>query len=488
MSREMANNHASEARINLLNKVAQEAFDQEFGMHAPFPDSNQIPSLSDTVLTSCIKAPKEHVKQALELTEQMMFTADYFPVSNPRKFHTEISRTIIKHIPLLDRYFTHRDTKEYVTNICRHSYRFGETGTHIDSLVEKYFPFVVREFFTGNNGYGELLSQYLRQDSDRIYEILETDRRQSYEPGTWKPDVSILRGHVDARSGEKITLEMMKHTLYRYNLYSELYYRWANYEDLRDVDANIETIISLMEDTPDVTHWIYENRGIELLGRYEDDILTLLYELRSYKAHDCTIVYASSKRDTHVIGDSARYTINSLHRQTNRFKNQGWSIKLELIEFDDPATLSATIRSLADECKQMIVVYDDHGDRLHFSTSSQFPVQKDRAHILNPYYEISQKPDLLCVMNSCSTGKRGGIAQALSKTGVVVLAPEEDCLLLDLLLHVTDQGFVAIPNYSHAPIPGSAVRAVHYENGKEQRRAYAIDFPATGIIYMQTIE
>ena len=99
--------------------------------------------------------------------------------------------------------------------------------------------------------------------------------------------------------------------------------------------------------------------------------------------------------------------------------------------------------------------------------------------MLHPFYEKHAKhmPEVTCVLNSCSTGKRGGIAQTLSRTGISVFAPDDVCHLTELNLRNRDGKFFVSPTYSHD------ARTVHYLNGKEMFRKSAKEMPKTGLIY-----
>jgi hypothetical protein len=276
-----------------------------------------------------------------------------------------------------------------------------------------------------------------------------------------------------------LTYAVATHTLYKFHAYSDFFHIWYHAGQIEDVEDNIETLSWLMQRDPDVVHWLSKQRNILQIGRYFSSDLLKLYAERTYTATDCTIVYAASSDNAALQSDSATGNVSSLIQSAKEYRKQGWSIKTELLEFNDPEILRKKIRDISRKSRQVIIVYDDHGTRTEFNSSSDSPIAKDQAFVLNPFFEHrgNRSPDVICVFNSCSTGKRGGIAQNLSRTGITVFAPDKPCHLEKLNIHMQNTSFFVAPTYS------DTAHTVQYHMGSEVFRKTALEMPPSGVIY-----
>jgi len=457
-----------------------EKFNEKGVIGMPFKKRDEIPGLIVELFDSCEKASKEHNARALYYVDNILYTSFRYPGTNPGKIQQTILKNVMQRIDFIERHLKFASTEFQSAELINSLYSYGRSYAEVlDACVQRHIPRFTKRFFTGDSTSGEVLSQYISGNPERIYEILEEDKKISYRNAAWNPEFKTLRSHVNDEYHMMLTYAVATHTLYKFHAYSDFFHIWYHAGQIEDVEDNIETLSWLMQRDPDVVHWLSKQRNILQIGRYFSSDLLKLYADRKYTATDCTIVYAVSSDNAELQSDSATGNASSLIHSAMEYRKKGWSIKTELLEFNDPEILRKKIRDISLKSRQVIIVYDDHGTRTEFNSSSDSPINKDQAYLLNPFYDgdDTDKPEVTCVFNSCSTGKRGGIAQTLSRNSIKIYAPDNNCYLDSLNLHIQNGKFSVAPTYSHG------AHTVYYETGKEVFRKTAKEMPPSGIIY-----
>lgn len=445
------------------------------------PSRDEIPELISDLFSSCYGAPKEYISQAIDIASSILASSYRYPGPRATEFLEKLNTATVAYLDLFEKHLNTHSMHHQIPKILSLLYD-QDLSDVMDPFVERNMDVIVKHSFRNRSNFTKLLSQYVSSDINRLYEVLARDSHIHYTDKTWEPNFEDFREHLPKNYHWEATRAFASHTLYKYGLYSEFFSLWYHGNDIEEIEENLSTLIALMNTDPKIAPWLIRQRGIKRLGRYHTSDLVNMYKERDMKASDCTIVVASSVDDPRIQQIAITDYINALNDQIEELRSRGWSIKVELFEFDDIQTLRKRIRKISSHSKQTIIIYDDHGNKDTFNTSAWNPVRLDQAHTLNPYASkasATTQKNIICVLNSCSTGQKRGFAERLSSTGISVFAPDRPCTIDDIELHHGQNGFTPIIRFSHH------AKTVHFRSGREISKWKNESLAQSGIVYIR---
>lgn len=202
-----------------------------------------------------------------------------------------------------------------------------------------------------------------------------------------------------------------------------------------DVVKNLSEMIWAERDAPGSTRYLHEECGITNFRRYPREMLIEQYNKREDADTPYGVICYPQSDHNGAFGNRS-YEWQYLTESIDRLKSDGHPVNIRFVEIENKRELFKNLarldRRYGDKQKISFMLLGGHGT----PNSIQLGPDEDESHKIRveDIERISSeklasyfKPDFTLMLESCSTGKNGGIAQKISQAlQCTVTAPSKD--------------------------------------------------------------
>lgn len=311
-------------------------------------------------------------------------------------------------------------------------------------LYNSLRPFMFYHMLAGKQGFDEALRNYLGlfpfTSTDVLNEIKELSAH--IPTSKFRPCIRAL-----LTSNDNFILEhgrdLANYLLSRVGVdgieisqkTSEFWSEKSDRNNLLECRAeDVDMIFKLENKAPGLTEWLRATQGVKFLARYPID---LLLDQFNYKDDSKTpwgiLVYPYSDHSGAFYEDS--WFLSTIRSQINGLSKK---YRIRIVEGEGLTLAKILVRLHKKYGPVSFGFIGGHGDKSSIEFGENFVITKRQLENGKGTKRFIQKlcpKDTPIILNSCLTGKTDGIAQSLSKLGLVVDAPVKSVHLSKIEFH-----------------------------------------------------
>jgi hypothetical protein len=213
---------------------------------------------------------------------------------------------------------------------------------------------------------------------------------------------------------------------------------------------SLRVIADIEQKRPGIVRWLYRECNIRHFGRYPDALLIQAYDDRE-KTNTPHMLYVFPHADWNGAFQTDRVTLQEVMRKTSP------PYAVRIFETGSAEDFEKSMLKLAEKYGKLdAAIIGGHGneDSIYFGKSWKQRLHKNETERLRRIFKTCFVYDGKVILFSCSTGKKGGIAQQISYFGIEVQGPDIN----------------TAPSYIEVILDKGKIRFIaHYRDAKTRR-------------------
>lgn len=364
-------------------------------------------------------------------------------------------RAVSREVPTLTRYLSEKRKDPRLTERKKHAMHLinllaeNSSDNSLQSIAftvyRKHLQDIIREMLTGNYNFDSALANYIERypkEWDRVIDELKNQLRllprEELRPMLRFFASGKDSGIIRAR-GQQLAYIILENMGYQSDQIDQLLREWdlnlsgtirLKYNAIYD---NLDQVFELEHSIPGITKWLRANFGIQHLGRYPSRLLEAQYRERDDTDRPYGLIVYPYADDNTAFHNDMWLFINLKEQLDNLYNSKSIKYNLRILEAGNIGEMAKRlIRIRRKYGPAAFGIIGGHGDSdsIKFGkgwrpgdilTSDQLRTSKGIQRGIASFFQ----QDAPIILISCSTGKRNGIAQVLSKFGVSVTGPDQ---------------------------------------------------------------
>lgn len=332
-------------------------------------------------------------------------------------------------------------------------------------VLHKYLPVVEQGIRNGDAGCTSMIPTYLIYVDDQDQKIALTIKNMMKDSGNIDQLLSIFhnlfhnKNYLHSSLLHEIGVENILLLLDRFHFTTQesrlLIKAWKESKpDDPLFMGNLYTIFTLESKEPGCTEYLMKEFGISCFARYPQSILLNQYRNR----HDTKnpyglVIYPHGDHNGAFYEDINIF--ESLERQFGNIAKHGPTYSIRIFECENLYSAGrAIVKSARNFGKIHFIVVGGHGKPTHLDFSEYEMLTKKQIHQGQGIQRVGKFfiPNPPVVLVSCSTGRRSGLAEELSRigSGARVIGPRMPTHIKNITVTYTDNTLSLSASYEDA--------------------------------------